>query len=238
FEDISVPIDYGNALTDEMPVIEVQLINTATKEVLARGTNTSAKSQINFEQVRMYDDENQKINYELSINPVEGFEIKEKDFSIFVKKAEEEIEQEPEEEIEETNKDELVEENKENLIKESVEKEQGKSEELEEKDIAHKEALEKDIKDISESKSEEEPKEKATVYRSFSRNSVQPMVANNVLTYSDGKETIVSTYFGIVDQGHITMSLKGEMNQTQDIITWNFSIRYEAPLGRPSYLVN
>ena len=232
FEDISVPIDYGNALTDEMPVIEVQLINTATKEVLARGTNTSAKSQINFEQVRMYDDENQKINYELSINPVEGFEIKEKDFSIFVKKAEEEIEQEPEEEIEETNKDELVEENKESLIKEpEVHKEVPG-----EKEVDELEEVEKENDKAEEAKAE--AKEKATVFRSFSRNSVQPMVANNGLTYSDGKETIVSAYFGIVDQGHITMSLKGEMNQTQDIITWNFSIRYEAPLGRPSYLVN
>ncbi|MGV2875345.1 SpaA isopeptide-forming pilin-related protein, partial [Macrococcus capreoli] len=242
--DIAVNFEFDKIIKKDKPVAKVQLINTSTQTVVNEITNQKGQDEIVFKDVRVINDEQNKIPYEIKIKLPEGYESTIDEFNVSIKKVEQKTvsTETPTEE---------------NPITETL--------------TTEKPTVETNIQPTVESPSESnvtsEDKSNITnntstspVTNSLSLTSV-PSSAENVKTVTNAPtlskvftlnplsiRTLTASspsYRGDPSQQSIPIgtgsgfiTLSGKMNPDHSFIAWQFTMIYGAPASKPIWLSN
>ncbi|WP_244625449.1 SpaA isopeptide-forming pilin-related protein [Macrococcoides canis] len=81
YQEVPISFNYSDTVIDK-PITTVQLVNHDTQEVVSELINRSGQNSLIFENIRVYDDDNQKIDYEIKVKAPDTYTIETKQFDV------------------------------------------------------------------------------------------------------------------------------------------------------------
>lgn len=81
YQEVPISFNYSDTVIDK-PITTVQLVNHDTQEVVSELINRSGQNSLIFENIRVYDDDNQKIDYEIKVKAPDTYTVETKQFDV------------------------------------------------------------------------------------------------------------------------------------------------------------
>ncbi|UTH02934.1 carboxypeptidase regulatory-like domain-containing protein [Macrococcoides canis] len=81
YQEVPISFKYSDTVIDK-PITTVQLVNHDTQEVVSELINRSGQNSLIFENIRVYDDDNQKIDYEIKVKAPDTYTVETKQFDV------------------------------------------------------------------------------------------------------------------------------------------------------------
>ncbi|WP_254256282.1 SpaA isopeptide-forming pilin-related protein [Macrococcoides canis] len=81
YQEVPISFKYSDTVIDR-PITTVQLVNHDTQEVVSELINRSGQNSLIFENIRVYDDDNQKIDYEIKVKAPDTYTVETKQFDV------------------------------------------------------------------------------------------------------------------------------------------------------------
>lgn len=81
YQEVPILFKYSDAVIDK-PITTVQLVNHNTQEVVSELINRSGQTSLIFEDIRVYDDSNQKIDYEIKVKAPDTYTVETNQFDV------------------------------------------------------------------------------------------------------------------------------------------------------------
>ncbi|UTH12055.1 SpaA isopeptide-forming pilin-related protein [Macrococcoides canis] len=81
YQEVPISFKYSDTVIDK-PITTVQLVNHNTQEVVSELINRSGQNSLIFENIRVYDDDNQKIDYEIKVKAPDTYTVETKQFDV------------------------------------------------------------------------------------------------------------------------------------------------------------
>ncbi|WP_165981871.1 SpaA isopeptide-forming pilin-related protein [Macrococcoides canis] len=81
YQEVPISFKYSDAVIDK-PITTVQLVNHNTREVVSELINRSGQTSLIFEDIRVYDDNNQKIDYEIKVKAPDTYTVETNQFDV------------------------------------------------------------------------------------------------------------------------------------------------------------
>ncbi|ARQ06217.1 Cell wall-associated protease [Macrococcoides canis] len=81
YQEVPISFKYSDTVIDK-PITTVQLVNHNTQEVVSELINRSGQNSLIFKNIRVYDDDNQKIDYEIKVKAPDTYTVETKQFDV------------------------------------------------------------------------------------------------------------------------------------------------------------
>lgn len=81
YQEVPISFKYSDTVIDK-PITTVQLVNHSTQEIVSELINRSGQNSLIFENIRVYDDDNQKIDYEIKVKAPDTYTVETKQFDV------------------------------------------------------------------------------------------------------------------------------------------------------------
>ncbi|WBF53962.1 SpaA isopeptide-forming pilin-related protein [Macrococcoides canis] len=255
YQEVPISFKYSDTVIDK-PITTVQLVNHNTQEVVSELINRSGQNSLIFKNIRVYDDDNQKIDYEIKVKAPDTYTVETKQFDVNIdlKDTEDRYEQTsielPSSENPSTEEVTTESPTTENPTTEPPTTEHTTSEnptteapttENKTTEIPSTEAPASEAPTIELATTETplvDTSSEPAVNRSiiFKPSEINPMNIMTLDAVSSTYKNVPSSKLVTIATGSGYMTLQGQMSADQKSITWKFTLDYQTPADKPVWL--
>ncbi|UJS28273.1 carboxypeptidase regulatory-like domain-containing protein [Macrococcoides canis] len=255
YQEVPISFKYSDTVIDK-PITTVQLVNHNTQEVVSELINRSGQNSLIFENIRVYDDDNQKIDYEIKVKAPDTYTVETKQFDVNIDlKDTEDIYEQTSIELpssENPSTEEVTTESPttENPTTEPPTTEHTTSEnptteapttENKTTEMPSTEAPASEAPTIELATTESplvDTSSEPAVNRSiiFKPLEINPMNIMTLDAVSSTYKNVPSSKLVTIATGSGYMTLQGQMSAVQKAITWKFTLDYQTPADKPLWL--